>query len=193
MFSENLNNESLAKIVSIFPFCFDVKQQKNLSDTSFLLNLALCGIKCPPLLKSELPAFTSWRKTKKRRRREDGPPWQLKRRGGAAERTTTGPDTQLRAVNLVTQEAKSVAADALACGVPRATLLDKLNGKHKTEMVGRPCVLSKIKEKVLVEILVLMGKYNYSLTRRHLADMVKDYLDKRKIVSRLKNIRPEKA
>jgi hypothetical protein len=152
--------------------------------------------KCPLLLKSALPAVTSWRKTKKRRR-EDGPPSlaakkKSNRKNNYRSRYTT--EDLKRAVNLVTQEAKSVAAAALACGVPRVTLLDKLNGKHKTGMVGRPCVLSKMEEKVLVEILVLMGKYNYPLTRRHLADMSKiTETNERYIVSRLKNNRPEKA
>jgi transposase-like protein len=99
-----------------------------------------------------------------------------------------------RAVNLVTQEAKSVAAAALACGVPRVTLLDKLNGKHKTGMVGRPCVLSKMEEKVLVEILVLMGKYNYPLPGATWPTWSKiTQTNERYIVSRLKNNRPEKA
>jgi hypothetical protein len=44
-----------------------------------------------------------------------------------------------RAVNLVTKEGKCVAAAALACSVPNVTLLDKMNGKHKTGTVGRPC------------------------------------------------------
>ena len=171
MFSENLNNESLVKIVSIVPFCVSMWNNKRCAVEPCFMRK-----KCPLLLKSALPAVTSWRKTKKRRR-EDGPPsLQLaakkksSRKNNYRSRYTT--EDLKRAVNLVTQEAKSVAAAALACGVPRVTLLDKLNGKHKTGMVGRPCVLSKMEEKVLVEILVLppyqapLGRHGQRLLRQ---------------------------
>jgi hypothetical protein len=55
--------------------------------------------------------------------------------------------------------------------------------------VGRPIVLSEAEEEALVEILVLMGQFNYPLTKRHLRDMVKDYLDKNR-VTRFKDNRP---
>ena len=63
------------------------------------------------------------------------------------------------------------------CGVPRVTLIDRLAGSHKGE-VGRPNVLSVAEEKALVQVLVQMGQYNYPLTKRHLSEMVKNYLDK---------------
>jgi hypothetical protein len=62
--------------------------------------------------------------------------------------------------------------------VPRITLVDKLRGTHKSGQIGRPTVLSKVEEEVLVEMIQLMGEYNYPLTKRHLKDMVKNYLDK---------------
>jgi hypothetical protein len=34
-----------------------------------------------------------------------------------------------------------------------------------------------VEEEVLVEVLVLMGKFNYPLTKPHLAEVVKSYLD----------------
>lgn len=55
--------------------------------------------------------------------------------------------------------------------------------------MGRPIVLSEAEEEALVEILVLMGQFNYPLTKRHLRDMVKDYLDKNR-VTRFKDNRP---
>lgn len=66
----------------------------------------------------------------------------------------------------------------MECGVPRITLVDKLRGTHKSGQIGRPTVLSQVEEDVLVEVIQLMGEYNYPLTKRHLKDMVKNYLDK---------------
>jgi hypothetical protein len=56
-------------------------------------------------------------------------------------------------------------------------------------VVGRPLVLSDAEEEALVQVLVQMGEFNYPLTKRHLRDMVKDYLDKTR-ETRFKDNRP---
>jgi hypothetical protein len=104
-------------------------------------------------------------------------------------RTRYTPDDLLRAFNLVKDEGWTASRAAKECGVPRITLVDKLQGTHKTGQVGRPTVLNKIEEEVLVEMIVLMGQYNYPLTKRHLRDMVKAYLDKHRD-TRFKDNRP---
>jgi hypothetical protein len=93
-------------------------------------------------------------------------------------RTRYTPDDLNRAFNLVKNDGWTAFRAAKECGVPRITLVDKLRGTHKTGQVGRPTVLNKMEEEVLVEMIVLMGQYNYPLTKRHLRDMVKAYLDR---------------
>lgn len=83
-----------------------------------------------------------------------------------------------RALNMVQAEGYAVARAAEECGVPRVTLLDAVKKTHKTGVIGRPTVLSAAEEAGLVKVLVQMAKYNYPVTRRHLVDMVKDYMDK---------------
>lgn len=90
----------------------------------------------------------------------------------------TDEDMQL-AFEKVQTEGWSVARAAREIGVPRVTLLDKIHGLHKTGEVGRPTSLTKMEERVLVDLLILMGEYNYPISKRHLQDMVKAYLDRR--------------
>jgi hypothetical protein len=60
------------------------------------------------------------------------------------------------------------------------TLVDNVRGTHKTGVIGRPTVLTKMEEEVLVSRIVLFGQYNYPVSKRHLRDMVKAYLDKKR-------------
>jgi hypothetical protein len=69
------------------------------------------------------------------------------------------------------------------------TLVYRIKGTHKTGVVGRPLVLSEAEEEALVQVLIQMGEFNYPLTRRHLMDMVKDYLVKKRD-TRFKDNRP---
>jgi hypothetical protein len=84
----------------------------------------------------------------------------------------------LLAYERVTTEGWSVARAARETGVPRVTLLNKISGKHKTGMVGRPTSLTMVEEHALVDLLVLMGEYNYPISKRDLRDMIKTYLDR---------------
>jgi transposase-like protein len=141
--------------------------------------------------------LASEKKEKKKKKKSDAkkgrPSLPTKKKRGTSRknnyRSRYTPEDMEKAVSLVRNEDYSVAQAALTCGVPRVTLLDRLNGNHKTGRVGRPCVLSKVEEQVLVEVLVLMGQYNYPLTKRHLADMVKHFLDRHR-QTRLKDNRP---
>jgi transposase-like protein len=90
------------------------------------------------------------------------------------------PEDMVAAVEKVTNEGWTVARAAREHGVPRVTLLDNVKGTHKTGAPGRPTVLSKCEEEVLVSRIVLFGQYNYPVSKRHLRDMVKAYLDKRR-------------
>jgi hypothetical protein len=120
------------------------------------------------------------KKEKKRKRKSKGRPslTAKKRSGRTGPRTKYPPENLQRAYDLVKEEGWTPFRAAKECQVPRITLVDKLRGTHRTGQVGRPTVLSKTEEEVLVELLVLMGQYNYPLTKRHLRDMVKAYLDK---------------
>jgi hypothetical protein len=123
-------------------------------------------------------------KEKKRRRKGKGkqkgrPSLNVKKASTrTGPRTKYPPENLQRAYDLVKEEGWTAFRAAKECGVPRITLVDKLQGTHKTGQVGRPTVLNKVEEEVLVEVLVLMGQYNYPVTKRHLRDMVKSYLDK---------------
>ena len=69
---------------------------------------------------------------------------------------------------------------AKECNVPRITLHDCMKGTHQSGRVGRPTVLSKVEEEVLVEMLKLLAEFNYPVSKRGLKDLVKVYLDKKR-------------
>ena len=134
------------------------------------------------------------KKKKKGREKVGRPSVVAKKKLGSSRKhymaTYTAEDMQ-RAVDLVKEQDYSMAQASKVCGVPRVTLLHRLKGQHTRE-VGRPRVLTPAEESVLVEVLVLMGKFNYPLTKRHLADVVKNCLDKHRNKTRLKDNRPGK-
>lgn len=120
------------------------------------------------------------KKQKKRKSKRGRPSYSTKKSSARKNnyRTRYTAADMERAVDMVQREEYAVARAAEMCGVPRVTLIDRLKGTHKTVMVGRPKVLSEAEEQGLVKVLVQMAEYNYPVTRRHLVDMVKDYLDK---------------
>jgi helix-turn-helix, Psq domain len=83
-----------------------------------------------------------------------------------------------KAYTKVVEEDWSVARAARTYGVPFSTLHNKLTGSHKTGDIGRPTYLTRVEEEAIVGLLVLMGQYNYPVTKRKLQDMVKSYLDR---------------
>jgi hypothetical protein len=71
----------------------------------------------------------------------------------------------------------SERAAALAYGVPRSTLKDRLGERVIHETAGRPPVLSKEEEELFVERLVVHGEWGFPLSSYDLRVTVKHYLD----------------
>jgi hypothetical protein len=94
------------------------------------------------------------------------------------------------AISLVRERGLPIATAARKARVPRITLHDRVKGIHKSGQVGRPKELSQDEEESLVESCVLMGSYNFPLTKRHLRDMVKNSLDRKDRSTRFPNNRP---
>ena len=90
------------------------------------------------------------------------------------------PEEMDAAYYLVIEEGWNVSAAAREMGVPRVTLINKVKGTHKTGQIGRPKVLTKTEEETIVDLLILMGQFNYPLSKRHLQDMVQGYLEERR-------------
>jgi hypothetical protein len=59
--------------------------------------------------------------------------------------------------------------------VPRATLHDKIK-KKVNETLGRPTELSTEEEEMMVERLILLGKWGFPMTTKDLCLLVKAYL-----------------
>lgn len=151
-----------------------------------------------PIKVSTPGSYKLAKKSDKRKKKSSGkkgrPTVTAKKRKGSSRKhymATYTPEDMQRAVDMCKNDGYSMAAAAKACGVPRVTLLDRLKGNYKSGVPGRPRVLTQVEEEVLVEVLVLMGKFNYPLTKRHLADVVKSYLDKHRD-TRLPDNRPGK-
>ena len=90
------------------------------------------------------------------------------------------PEDLQNAADLIEKEGWSLAQAAKECNVPRITLHDRMKGTHQSGRVGRPTVLSKVEEEVLVEMLKLLAEFNYPVSKRGLKDLVKVYLDKKR-------------
>lgn len=132
-------------------------------------------------------------KVKKRKEKKKGRPAAKarkpsKRKDNYMSRYT--PEQLERAVDLVKNDDWSVAAAARECNVPRITLHDRIHAKHVTGAPGRTTELSKGEEDALVDVCLVLGDYNYPVTKRYLADMVKSYLDRKREVPRFKGNRP---
>jgi hypothetical protein len=59
----------------------------------------------------------------------------------------------------------------------RSTLKDRLTDRVTREIAGRPTVLSKGKEELIVERLLLLGNWGFPLTSADLCHLIKAYLD----------------
>ena len=69
-------------------------------------------------------------------------------------------------------------AAALAYGVPRSTLKDKLAERVSNETAGRPPVLSKEEEELFIQRLIMHGEWGFPLSSTDLRNIIKDYLDR---------------
>lgn len=90
------------------------------------------------------------------------------------------PEDLEEACKMVKEEGWTASRAAREFGVPRVTIMDNVCGKHNSKVVGRPTQLTPVEEKVFVDLISLMGEYNFPLTKRYLRDMVKNYLDKKR-------------
>lgn len=61
-------------------------------------------------------------------------------------------------------------------GIPKSTINRKRNDKN-LKPVGRPCVLSKTEESMLLDGLITAGKWGFPLTSKDISFIVKNYLD----------------
>jgi len=129
-------------------------------------------------------------KEKEKKKKVVGRPPAKKRTPRKSDREPYSREDMDKAVVLVEAQGVSVAEAARICNVPRVTLHDRIKGNHKFGASGRPKELSAVEEATLVELLVLLGKYNFPLTKRHLRDMVQSYLDRKDRETRFKKNRP---
>lgn len=95
--------------------------------------------------------------------------------GGRTYRNFSDSDLQ-RAVALVKNGVLSERQAANQFGIPKSTKNRKRNDKN-LKPVGRPCVLSKIEESMLLDGLVTAGKWGFPLKSKDIAFIVKNYLD----------------
>jgi hypothetical protein len=87
-------------------------------------------------------------------------------------------DAQLKeAMDDVQNKRMSERAAALAYGIPRSTLKDRLAERVTNDSAGRPTVLSKEEEELIVERLLLHGNWGFPLTSADLCHVIKAYLD----------------
>lgn len=127
----------------------------------------------------------------KKKKQPVGRPVTKKRTPRKGERRKYSKDDMKSAVALV-EAGMPIATAARTCGVPRITLDDCIKGRHKGGKAGRPTELTAVEEATLVDLLKLLGSFNFPLTKRHLRDMVKAYLDRKEKKTRFTNNRPGK-
>jgi hypothetical protein len=70
----------------------------------------------------------------------------------------------------------SERAAAKAYGVPRSTLKDKIAERYAHETAGRPPVLGKEEEELIVERLIMHGNWGFPLSAGDLRHTIRDYL-----------------
>ncbi|XP_053396950.1 uncharacterized protein LOC128545847 [Mercenaria mercenaria] len=82
-----------------------------------------------------------------------------------------------RAYKLVKEKAYAVQTAADACGVPEATLRDRVKGKVKISIKrsGPPPILGLAEEGKLVDYFHLMSSFGYSYSRTDIINLASDY------------------
>ncbi|KAH3887298.1 hypothetical protein DPMN_011314 [Dreissena polymorpha] len=93
----------------------------------------------------------------------------MSKQAGASKYRTYSPSKVAAAVSMVQSGAKSKRKAAITYGIPRTTLIDKLSGKAPLgSNPGKPCVLKKAEEVVLVYYMKMMASIGYPLKRHDL-------------------------
>jgi hypothetical protein len=88
-----------------------------------------------------------------------------------------GEDKLPKAMEEVQNGRMSEREAASTYGVPRSTLKDRLADRVTRETAGRPTVLSKGEEELIVERLLMFGHWGFPLTSADLCHVIKAYLD----------------
>ena len=83
----------------------------------------------------------------------------------------------LAAVKEVKEKRMSLGQAAKEFQVPKITLWDRVKDRV-SDQLGRPTVLSKMEEQILVERALILGEWGFPLTRRDLRILIKAYLDR---------------
>jgi hypothetical protein len=91
-------------------------------------------------------------------------------------RTKYSPEALLKAIKAVQEKRMSAREAAKLYQVPKTTILDRISGRS-SPAVGHPTELSQEEESVIVERLVLMGRWGFPLSRHDLSHLIKAYLD----------------
>lgn len=92
-------------------------------------------------------------------------------------RTKYRQEDMERAINAVKEKRMGAREAAKHYEVPRTTLQDRLTQKSKN-LLGRPTVLTAEEESIIVERLLIMGRWGFPLNRHDLAHLIKAYLDR---------------
>ena len=87
-------------------------------------------------------------------------------------------DKMDQAVKAVKDGTMSVREASNTYEVPKSTLQDRVSNKH-SNIHGRPTVLSKEEEEMMVLRLGILAKWGYPMTETDLRFFVKAYLDKK--------------
>ncbi len=119
-----------------------------------------------------------------------GRPKKISLRRGASRkgnyRSKYDPQTLKHAINAVKEKRMSMSEAARHYKIPKTTLSDRLH-ERVSESLGRPTVLSREEELIIVERLQMMGEWGYPMTVLDLRLLVKAYLDSQGRTSRFVN------
>jgi hypothetical protein len=88
-----------------------------------------------------------------------------------------GEDKLLKAIIEVQNGRMSEREAASTYGVPRSTMKDRLADRVTRETAGRPTVLSKGEEELIVERLLMLGKWGFPLMSADQCHVIQAYLD----------------
>jgi hypothetical protein len=87
------------------------------------------------------------------------------------------PQDLEQAITAVKDKIMTIREAAKHYEVPRTTIQDRLTEKSGDKL-GRPTELTEVEESVIVERLLVMGRWGFPLNRHDLAHLIKSYLDR---------------
>jgi hypothetical protein len=81
------------------------------------------------------------------------------------------------AMEAVTAHRMSLREAAKEYGVPKTTMIDRLSGRRGAKL-GRSTELSADEEELIVERILVLGKWGFPLGKKDLTHLIKGYLDR---------------